>query len=295
MDKKSLHVLKKLYQPTNAEYDFERNVSLYKEDLLTESEKDVLKEMDWPVNQIKWFTHDSTVHELIQLRKDSRLNKERIIEAFIAGVGRSYPRGLSSLVSYYTMQNIPAHQFQEADKYAACRVCSFSKDKEDGFWENVSYLKYVLYLGNSYGSNPWGALIDLKEIAEQHPIKATREDIATLQNVLASLACSRDDETPGEYEKRLSSEKIMPKNKYVRRGILNSLAVVGVIPNTFLHNHFYTWTDFEIMVSQEGKLHNTRGRSDMEMPWAAWKGELKINWDLAKELFGEKIVRNDLI
>lgn len=49
MDKKSLHVLKKLYQPTNAKYDFERNVSLYKEDLLTESEKDVLKELNWPV------------------------------------------------------------------------------------------------------------------------------------------------------------------------------------------------------------------------------------------------------
>lgn len=59
MDKKSLHVLKKLYQPTNAEYDFERNVSLYKEDLLTESEKDVLKELNWPVNQIQNGIHNS--------------------------------------------------------------------------------------------------------------------------------------------------------------------------------------------------------------------------------------------
>ncbi|GIN92677.1 hypothetical protein J6TS1_20590 [Siminovitchia terrae] len=44
------------------------------------------------------------------------------------------------------------------------------------------------------------------------------------------------------------------------------------------------------MASQEEKLQNTKGRSDMEMPWAAWNGELKINWDVTKELFGEGYV-----
>lgn len=43
----------------NPIYDFERNVSLYKKDLLTESEKDVLKELNWPVNQIQNGIHNS--------------------------------------------------------------------------------------------------------------------------------------------------------------------------------------------------------------------------------------------
>lgn len=79
----------------------------------------------------------------------------------------------------------------------------------------------------------------------------------------------------------------MPNNKGVRRGILNSLAISGVIPNACIKNDFYTWTDFEEMVSHEGKLNNTQGRSDMEMPWAAWKGKLNIDRNVAKKLFGK--------
>ncbi|MCQ6559097.1 hypothetical protein [Paenibacillus mendelii] len=289
MDKKKLNVLKKLYGPTNYKYDAEREVRLYKEESLTDSERELLREMDWAANQLERLTHDSCLYELIKLRNDSRLTRERIMEGFIAGVGGSYPRGLSSLVSYYTMMNIPTHPYQEADKYAACKICSFSADQKDGFWENISQLKYVLYLGNAYGSSPWGALIDLKEITELPPIEATKDDVVTFNQLLFSLARSHEGETPGEYEKRLSSEKIMPKNKYVRRGILNSLAIVGVAPNVCLPNHFNKWTDYETMVSQEEKLGNTKGRSDMEIPWAAWKGELKINRDIAKELFGEKV------
>ena len=290
MDKKKMSLLKKLYHLTHSEYNREREVSVYKEDSLTEPEKELLKEMNWPVNQLEWLTHDSCVKELIKLREDQRLTRERIADGFIAGIGGSYPRGLSPLVSFYTMQNIPEHEYLAADHYAACKICSFSDHMKDGFWENVSYLKYVLYLGNSYGSSPWGALLDLKDLAEQIPVKPTKEDIGVFRNLLASLSRSEPDETPGEYEKRLTSEKIMPKNTYVRRGILNSLAVTGVLPNVFVQTHFSAWTDFEDMVSHEKKLPNTRGRSDMEMPWAAWKGELKINWDVVEELFGEEYV-----
>ncbi|RJE86294.1 hypothetical protein D3P07_19685 [Paenibacillus sp. 1011MAR3C5] len=189
------------------------------------------------------------------------------------------------------MQNIPEHEFQEGERYAACRVCSFSKDKKDGFWENASYLHYALYLGNAYGSNPWGALLDLKELAEQPPVKPTNEDIDVFRSLLGSLARSGPDETPGEFEKRLAAEKTMPKNKYVRRGIMNSLAIAGVIPNLLVQTDFGRWTGYEVMVNQEEKLTNTKGRSDMEMPWAAWSGELGMNGDVAKELSGDLYVQ----
>ncbi|MFF2889305.1 hypothetical protein [Paenibacillus sp. NPDC057967] len=291
MEKKKMSVLKKLYQATNYTYNREREVSLYQEDSLSDREKELLKEMNWPVNQLEWLSHDSCIKELIKLRGDKRLTRERIIDGFVAGVGGSYPRGLSSFISYYTMQNIPDHDFQEGERYAACRVCSFSKDKKDGFWENASYLHYALYLGNAYGSNLWGALLDLKELAGQPPVKPTKEDIDVFRSLLASLARSGPDETPGEFEKRLAAEKVMPKNKYVRRGILNSLAIAGVIPNLLVQTHFNTWTDYEYMVSHGEKLANTKGRSDMEMPWAAWSGELGVNGDVAKELFGDMYVQ----
>ncbi|MCR8844449.1 hypothetical protein NQ117_12210 [Paenibacillus sp. SC116] len=287
MDKKKMSLLKKLYHPTNSVFDREYGVSLYNAASLTSQERELLKEMNWMVNRLELIKHDSSVKELVHLRQDGRLYRERILNGFIAGVGGSYPRGLSPLLSYYTMKNIPEHEFVEADRYSACRICSFSKARKDGFWENASYLHYVLYLGNTYGSNPWGALLDLKELAEQHPVKPTKEDIKVFRNLLVSLDRSEPDETPGGFEKRLTAEKIMPKNKYVRRGILNSLAVIGVIPNAFVQTDFNKWTEFEYMVSQEEKLPNTKGRSDMEMPWAGWNGGLKINWDVTKELFGE--------
>lgn len=290
MDKKKMSVLKKLYHATNYTYDREREVSLYQEESLSDREKELLKEMNWPVIQLEWLTHDSCIKELIKLRGDKRLTRERIIDGFVAGIGGSYPRGLSSFISYYTMQNIPEHEYQEGGRYAACRVCSFSKNKKDGFWENTSYLHYVLYLGNAYGSSPWGALLDLKELAEQPPVKPTNEDIAVFRSLLDSLARSGPGETPGEFEKRLAAEKVMPKNKYVRRGILKSLAIAGVIPNPLVQTHFSTWTDYEYMESQGEKLSNTKGRSDMEMPWAAWSGELGVNWEAVRELFGKEYV-----
>ncbi|TVX89769.1 hypothetical protein [Paenibacillus agilis] len=287
MDRKKMSALKKLYHPTNAVYDGEHGVRLYSSGSLTGQERELLKGTNWLVNRLELLSHDSCVKELIKLRQDSRLHRERIIDGFIAGVGGSYPRGLSPLLSYYTMQNIPDHEYVEADRYASCKICSFSKDKKDGFWENTPYLHYVLYLGNTYGSSPWGALLDLKELAEQRPVKPTEEDIKVFQNLLDSLERSGPDETPGQFEKRLTAEKIMPKNKYVKRGILNSLAVIGVIPNALVQTHFNNWVDFEYLVSQEEKLPNTKGRSDMEMPWAAWNGQLKINREIAKQFFGE--------
>lgn len=286
-----MSVLKKLYRATNYVYDRERAVSLYQESSLSEREQELLKEMNWQANQLEWLSHDLCVTELIKLRHEQRLDQQRIIDSFIAGVGGSYPRGISPLISYYTMQNIPEHHYEEADRYACCQICSFAKNMQQGFWENTSFVHYVLYLGNAYGTNPWGALLDLKELAEQPPIKPTKEDIVVFQNLLSSLNRSSSNETPGQFEKRLTAEKIMPKSTYVRRGILNSLAITGVIPNLHVQLHFNSWTDFVDKVSHEDKLKNTKGRSDMEMPWAGWTGELKVDWDAAVELFGEEYVQ----
>ncbi|MGG4610311.1 hypothetical protein [Providencia sp. Me31A] len=40
-------------------------------------------------------------------------------------------------------------------------------------------------------------------------------------------------------------------------------------------------------MSVESQLNNTKGRSDMEMPWAGWKGNLKINEEKLIEYFND--------
>ncbi|MBD8497895.1 hypothetical protein [Paenibacillus arenosi] len=287
MYKRKVAMLRKLYHTSNSMFDPQHGVRLYNVCSLIKEERELVKKMDWMVNRLEIMSHHSCLKQLIQLREDKRLNRERIIDGFIAGVGGSYPRGISSLTSYYTMLNIPDHEFVEADRYAACKICSFSKSRKDGYWENTSEVHYALYLGNTYGLSLRGALLDLKELVEQRPVKPTSKDIKVFRSLLDSLERSEPDETPGEFEKRLTAEKIMPRNKYVRRGILNSLAVVGAIPNACIKTNFDTWTDYEDMASQEEKLPNTKGRSDMEMPWAGWNGQLKVNWDVVNELFGQ--------
>ncbi|OPA72975.1 hypothetical protein BVG16_30910 [Paenibacillus selenitireducens] len=92
MDRKKMSLLKKLYHSINSVYDREREVRLYKEDSLTDQEKDLLKEMNWVVNQVELLSHDSCVKELVKLRQDRRLHRDRIIDGFIAGIGGSYPQ-----------------------------------------------------------------------------------------------------------------------------------------------------------------------------------------------------------
>lgn len=68
--------------------------------------------------------------------------------------------------------------------------------------------------------------------------------------------------------------------------------MVGVLPNTILPLSPDHWTDMEDILNGELQLSNTKGRSDMQMPWAGWKGKLLVDWDKAHQLFGEYIGRS---
>lgn len=99
------------------------------------------------------------------------------------------------------------------------------------------------------------------------------------------LRNSPENETPGQFEKRLKASKLIAGDRYTLRGILQSLALTGVIPNQFMTLSLSRWTDFGDIVITENQLKNTKGRSDMEMPWAGWKGNLRINDEKAAGYF----------
>lgn len=118
-------------------------------------------------------------------------------------------------------------------------------------------------------------------------VKPTEQDVIVLRKLLSSLQSSTEEETPGVYEKRLTSEKIIPKSHAgTRQSILVALAMAGVIPNHLIATSYQKGIFFEDMHNLEHTLRMPV-RSDIEMPWAAWNGSLKVNMDMAEKLFGK--------
>ncbi|MCY9590578.1 hypothetical protein PC41400_17950 [Paenibacillus chitinolyticus] len=280
-----MRILKKLYRADNYEYDRERSVSIYSESILSEKERDMLEQYGWSANDIVYFAnHDDILQKLLSLKDNTALSQKRCIESFIAGVGGSYPRGRSVLSAWHKLNTLSLHRYDEQGHFACCWVC---QGHDEPLFENGAYFQYCLYLGHAYTSQPHYAYLNLKHLVNAPAVQPTVQDVQTFSTLLDLLRNAPEDETPGQFEKRLTSDKILSGDKYTKRGILDSLASVGVIPNPFLTLTPYSWTDFGDIASSEDRLSNTKGRSDMEMPWAGWRGSLKPNEEIMTELFGD--------
>ncbi|WP_440109478.1 hypothetical protein [Paenibacillus sp. QZ-Y1] len=290
MDKKCMKVLKKLYLHANGDYDREREVMIYNTDTLTAAEQDLLITHDWVANDLEMIRHDDIIHQFIALQQNKRLSWTTITNAFIAGVGGSYPRGIPTLASYHMMIHMQQHPYEEAERFLACKVCGFSHSDEG--WKNLSSIRNSLHQGYDYSGTSVGAYADFTEfvtLLAQGPITPTVDDIATFNQLLHSLDQAEDEESPGKYEKRLTAAKLVKGHAGIRRGILKSLSMVGVLPNRVLPLSPDHWTNIEEILDGELLLNNTKGRSDMEMPWAGWEGNLGVNWNIARKLFGDAV------
>ncbi|MGL5951636.1 MAG: hypothetical protein ACRCZ3_00585 [Providencia rustigianii] len=279
-----MRVLRKLYKYENSQYDGERAVSVYPLDSLSDKERDVLDEVHWQANIIESFAdHQDIINKLHSLKQETALTRQRCLDAFVAGVGGSYLRGRSVLGAYHKLHTLPAHAYIEKPQYACCWVCS---DYNKRIHINDSYFQYCLYYGNSYTGNATYAYLNLRHLLTVEAVAPTDEDKKIFNQLLDLLRNAPEDETPGKFEKRLSQAKLVKGDKYTLRGILHSLALIGVIPNVFIPLSLDSWTDFGDITSAENQLSNTKGRSDMEMPWAGWKGNLKVNEEKVTEYFG---------
>ncbi|EUD12552.1 MULTISPECIES: hypothetical protein [Providencia] len=284
-----MRVLRKLYKYENSQYDGERAVSIYSVDCLSDKERNVLEDFQWQANTIEEFAdHQDMVNKLHSLKQVSVLTRQRCLDAFVAGVGGSYLRGRSVLGAYHKLNALPDHVYVEKPQYACCWICSGYNKR---IYINDSYFQYCLYYGNSYTGNPSYAYLNLRHLMKIEAIKPTDDDKKVFNQLLDFLRNAPEDETPGKFEKRLSQAKIVKGDKYTLRGILHSLALIGVIPNTFISLSLDSWHDFGDITGAENQLNNTKGRSDMEMPWAGWKGSLKIDEEKAVHYFGDYLTK----
>lgn len=283
MEKQVKRILNKLYTNTNRYYG-EKQEPFYSEKILSEKEQAVLSEHKWITNKIEFFAgHGEALEKLLSLKQNLLLDEAQIVRLFIAGVGGSYLRGRSALSSWHCSNTIPLHAYQERPEYACCWICG-KQDK--AVIINDSEFQYIMHLGNAYADSPQYAYLNLKYLSEQTAISPTLEDIKIFSRLLELLRTAPVDETPGKCEKRLREAKFLPAAQHIR-GILHTLAMVGVIPNQLIPLGNDSWVNWGEIVSCEKQLKNTRGRSDLVMPWAGWHGALKINEERAHELFGE--------
>lgn len=280
-----MRVLRKLYKYENSQYDPERQVSLYQLDILSDKERNLLSEANWQPNIIERFAdHADVITKLNSLKDNPLLTQERCLNAFIAGVGGSYLRGRSVLGAFHKLQNLPLHDYEEKPQYACYWVCS---DGDQQKHINDSYFQYCLYYGNSYTGNPSYAYLNLKHLLTVTPVSPTQADKEIFKQLLQLLRNAPEDETPGKFEKRLNEAKLISGDRYTKRGVLHSLALIGVIPNAYIPLSLDHWANFGDITIAENQLNNTKGRSDMEMPWAGWKGNLKIDEEKVAIYFGE--------
>ena len=245
----------------------------------------MLFDCDWKTNEIVSFSnHDDVLDKLLSLKEEPALSKKRCLDSFVAGVGGSYLRGRSVLAAWHYLNTLPLHNYEEKQPFACCWICG-SHDKPKNI--NNSEFQYCLYLGNSYSSDPMYAYLNLQHLLASPPVTPTEEDCSVLRKLFELICTAPENETPGKFEKRLTEAKIIGGDRYTKRGVLVSLAKVGVIPNRFIELSDKSWTPYGDIALPSRELKNMQGRSDMEMPWAGWTGSLKLCEERARELFSD--------
>jgi hypothetical protein len=197
---------------------------------------------------------------------------------FYKGISGEYIRGRQTLMSYIYLKHLPEHKFIGDH---CCEICGLPKSK---IIDKTDIL-LMYYRGHSWNENPLNYIIELEEIVYQEKPIINESDKRLLDNLLELINSADKDETPGNLEKRLAKNKILPKtDKYKRYGILQTLAECGILPNKLIGPRYEKFINiFERL--DAGKKVKGSPRSDIVLPLAGWRGEYGINYKKYKEIF----------
>ncbi|CAL2082950.1 conserved hypothetical protein [Tenacibaculum dicentrarchi] len=261
---KAISILRKVYHHTNTDFDtkYDYGVRGKKIDFLTDEQKDLLKKHNLVPNTMQKRTHNEFIEEFLELKKNRKLTLDFATALFIKGLTGEVPRFRQTLISYLYLQDVKKHEYK-TDEYSTCVICNLPK-------EDASDRMYWLigkYLGHSWNEKPSTFLEELKDILQYEKPIITQKDNDYLIKLLLSINKADENETPGQLEKRIGKEKLLPKtDKYKRYGILQTLAILGILDS-------------------KQELDKQPARSDIVMPLAGWKGKLGVNFKRAEEIF----------
>ncbi|HEY4252945.1 MAG TPA: hypothetical protein VGM87_17170 [Roseomonas sp.] len=198
------------------------------------------------------------------------------MQAFVAGVGGSAPRGRQIPIAYAWALHLPGAIAAAAP---ALPDCGLREPVKVDFTGELMRLA----LGYVWNEVPERYLPDLEAAAAEGLPTPTADDRARFDALIAFIAAQPGDTTPGILEQGLARAKILPgTDKYNRYGILQGLAEIGVMPNAAIPPSL----DRHVAVA-ERHAAQFRGapRSDIVLPLAAWRGSLGIDHARLERLF----------
>ena len=224
------------------------------------------------------INHDEALNRFFSIRKNPILTEDFAKAMFYKGITGEFIRGRQTLMSYIYLKNLPEHKFTGKD---ICEICGLPKNKEIDKKDVLS----TYYLGHSWNELPLHYLIELEEIINIEKPTITKEDIKILNNLIDFINLAEKNETPGQLEKRISTNKMLKKtDKYKRYGILQTLAECGILPNNIIIPRYDKFVSLKERL-EASKNIKTSIRSDIVLPLAGWKGEYGVNKKKYMEIF----------
>ncbi|KCZ86085.1 hypothetical protein HAD_10370 [Hyphomonas adhaerens MHS-3] len=261
---KILKLLKAVYSYDNTDYEMKYSGEIgYKTDGISPADAELLRQHNLEPNNFQTFSHDDLVRAFLKLRETTPLTLETSSRYYIRGLSGDHPRYRQTLMSYLFMAGLEDHAFTPSQRHVNCDGCGLPQQTVF----DRTHALYTYYLGHSWNETPAHFLPELEEASDWEAPEVTTVQVEKLSSLLQAISDASEDETPGQLEKRIASLKLLPKtDKYKRYGILQTLAVAGILPSD----------------------HDTDGqpaRSDIVHPLAGWRGGMGVDYDVASKVF----------
>ncbi|MCJ8145577.1 hypothetical protein MKI79_01400 [Acinetobacter sp. A3.8] len=261
---KASRLLKQIYahDNVNLEHRFE-DIFGYHTDFLTAQDQALLARNHLQPNQFKQFAHDDLVEEFLSLKQHSKLTFDFIKALFLKGLTGEFPRFRQAMISYLYLQELTAHDYENSTTHAHCQVCELPAHVNI----DTTNILNTYYLGHTWNEMPAHFVADLTEILDYPMPKITDHEISHFKNLLIEISKADADETASQLAKRLGQAKSLPKtDTYKRYGILQSLALLGILPSSDVFSAQSTSTE-------------------ITYPLSGWRGSLGVDFDKADALF----------
>lgn len=261
---KASRLLKQIYayDNVNLEHPFE-DIFGYHTDFLTAQDQALLARNHLQPNQFKQFRHDDLIEAFLALKQHPKLNFDFIKALFLKGMTGEFPRFRQAMISYLYLQELTAHDYKPSATHAHCQVCGLPEHAN----VDTTNVLNTYYLGHAWNEVPAHFLIDLTEVLDYPMPEITGQDIRHFKRLLLEISRADADETASQLAKRLGQAKLLPKtDTYKRYGILQSLAILGILPSSDVFSAQSTSTE-------------------ITYPLSGWRGSLGVDFDKADALF----------
>jgi hypothetical protein len=221
-------------------------------------------------------SHDSVVSDVIALA--DRVKWRDVANAFIVSLGSRRLDLRSALGSLAVACAVPSHRFVQRLGSVKCAVCGgHHRDAEE---IDVSVFSFERWKwGGVARLDPTYVRFDLQRFEEWPRVAPDTPDTAVMRAMISRLSeAAMPSATPNDLETALTG--LFPSNKTERRGVVEILAICGVVRPKAIPVFTDQWTNYNDRPTPPGR-HN-----DWSFPAYAWRGSDGIDVRRAEEVFG---------